>query len=183
VRKTARNVNDKKLSGGAMSKIISCFQDEAGNHLWPSNFFWHNHWTVEHEFQSAKTHSFRQALAIRRAATPGQAKRLGRRCDLVYNWDEIKDDVMMSCLEKKFEIPELRAVLLATGDALLIEGNTWGDRYWGATRPSPSEIRGVLSSGKIDYTWETEDGSVLFGYNKLGILLMGIREELQEQSK
>ena len=28
-------------------------------------------------------------------------------------------------------IPALAAALLATGDAVLQQGNTWGDRYWG----------------------------------------------------
>ena len=31
----------------------------------------------------------------------------------------------------KFSIPELRTKLLETDDAELIEGNTWGDTYWG----------------------------------------------------
>ena len=51
--------------------------------------------------------------------------------------------------------PELKRLLLATGDAVLIEGNTWGDRFWGVDK----------RTGK--------------GENHLGLILMDIREELK----
>ena len=38
---------------------------------------------------------------------------------------------MHSVLQAKFAVPALRDALLATGDAELVEGNTWGDTYWG----------------------------------------------------
>ena len=43
--------------------------------------------------------------------------------------------------------------LLDTGDAILIEGNDWGDRYWGVC-----------------------DG---VGQNKLGLILMGLRKKMK----
>jgi len=53
----------------------------------------------------------------------------------------------------KFEQnPDLAAKLIATGDEELVEGNTWGDTYWGV-------CRGV-------------------GQNKLGKILMNVRQEL-----
>ena len=51
--------------------------------------------------------------------------------------------------------PELAEALLRTDDCELIEGNTWGDRYWG-----------------------TVDG---YGENQLGQILMDIRKKLQMQ--
>ena len=61
---------------------------------------------------------------------------------------------MREIVEAKFEQnPQLREMLLATGDAYLEEGNTWGDRTWGT-------VNGV-------------------GANNLGRILMDVREGLR----
>ena len=61
---------------------------------------------------------------------------------------------MRSLLAQKFRLGSpLGLRLLATGDAELIEGNTWGDRYWGI-------VNGA-------------------GENRLGTLLMDRRAELR----
>lgn len=84
------------------------------------------------------------------------AKRAGRVEPLCVNWDLIKVPIMYQILKCKFEQNEdIREKLLATGDAILEEGNTWGDRIWG-----------------------TVDG---VGNNFLGKLLMKVREELRSQ--
>ena len=49
--------------------------------------------------------------------------------------------------------PKLRLALIATGDSILIEGNTWGDQFWGQ----------VSGNGK----------------NQLGLILMDIRKKLK----
>ena len=90
--------------------------------VWPS---------AESTFQAAKTLDDRERERIRTAPSPAAAKRLGRRADLRPDWEHVKDDVMHSILKAKFAVPELRDALLATGDAQLVEGNTWGDTYWG----------------------------------------------------
>ena len=87
--------------------------------------------TVEHYFQAMKTPSIEEALEIAAAPTPGHAKRLGRKCQLRSDWEEIKIPVMRSALHKKFSDLELKAKLLATGDQHLEEGNTWHDNFWG----------------------------------------------------
>jgi len=51
-------------------------------------------------------------------------------------------------------------LLLATGRRRLIEGNIWGDRYWGAC--------------------QDEDGQWV-GENRLGELLMEVRRDLAER--
>ena len=109
--------------------------------------------TVEHAFQAYKTLSHEERLDIASSTTPGIAKRKGRKVSLRTDWEQIKDSVMEFCLRKKFtEHLDLQKKLLETGDAILIEGNTWGDTYWGM-------CAGV-------------------GENKLGQLLMKIREEI-----
>ena len=59
------------------------------------------------------------------------AKRLGRCVKLRPDWEEIKVKVMQWVIHQKFKEPALRQKLLDTGDALLIEGNSWGDTFWG----------------------------------------------------
>lgn len=109
--------------------------------------------TVEHAYQAAKTCDPNWRTVIRYANTPTQAKRLGRRVSLRQDWEGVKEDVMLTLLRRKFANPAMREKLLATGDEELVEGNWWGDTYWGVCK------------GK--------------GENRLGILLMQVRGELQ----
>ena len=115
--------------------------------------------TVEHLFQAAKTVSLVEREKIAAAATPGQAKRLGRNVILCDNWEEIKEDVMLNALRLKFAILPLREMLLATGDEELVEGNTWHDNIWGSC--------------------SCERCKNIKGQNKLGKLLMQVREEIK----
>lgn len=63
---------------------------------------------------------------------PSEAKRLGRRVKLRGDWEAVKDTVMYEICKAKFsQNPDLADKLVATKDAELIEGNTWGDRIWG----------------------------------------------------
>jgi len=65
------------------------------------------------------------------AESPGEAKRRGRAVDLRPDWDaRVRFEVMAAVLEAKFTDPELRALLLGTGDALLVEGNGHHDQQW-----------------------------------------------------
>ena len=82
-------------------------------------------------------------------------KKMGRSVSLRPDWEDIKDDVMLEGLYRKFTNDELAEWLLDTGDEELVEGNWWGDRYWGV-------CNGI-------------------GQNKLGKLLMKVREELAEE--
>ena len=87
--------------------------------------------SVEHAYQAAKTNDKFIRKVIQETSTPGKAKRLGRKLKVVEDFDEIKTAVMILLLFEKFEDPELREKLSATGNEELIEGNTWGDTYWG----------------------------------------------------
>lgn len=110
--------------------------------------------TVEHYFQAMKTLDKDERFNIAIQVTPGKAKRLGRKLDLRSDWEFIKDSIMEEALRIKFSNPELRKALLNTRDEYLEEGNTWGDQYWGV-------CNGV-------------------GKNRLGKLLMKIRQEIKE---
>lgn len=87
--------------------------------------------TVEHAFQSWKMTSLEHALLVKQCSTPGSAKRLARALPLRSDWNQIKLAVMYECCKVKFSDGHMRSQLLATGDSILIEGNTWGDDYWG----------------------------------------------------
>ncbi|MDD2981168.1 MAG: NADAR family protein [Hespellia sp.] len=85
---------------------------------------------------------------------PADAKRLGKSINLRPDWNTVKLRYMYEiCMTKFLQHPELGEKLLATGNAILIEENTWGDRYWGA-------VNG-------------------YGDNHLGEILMDIRSKLQ----
>lgn len=136
-----------------------------GQHYFLSNFYpgeitWEGETypTVEHAFQAAKTPDPQERKAIRQAVTPAAAKQLGRKVHLRPDWEQVKFDILFELLQQKFSQAELRQLLLDTGDAELIEGNTWGDRLWGC----------VL----VDGQW--------VGQNQLGRQLMRLRAEIRQ---
>lgn len=90
--------------------------------------------TAEHAYQSAKSPTFWGVVRFSLMTydkTPGQVKRLGQKITLRPEWKYMKLLVMAHIVQIKFEIPELRAQLLATKDYELVEGNDWGDKFWG----------------------------------------------------
>lgn len=157
-----------------MTKIIDSFTGE--------NAFLSNFWieddgsSVEHFFQASKTLDGKASHRILNAETPGKAKRLGRQVRLRPDWEEIKDREMRELVEDKFQDPFLHQKLLDTGDVVLVEGNTWGDTYWGACwRSSASDIPEgctVWAIAPPNVGFPTES---LIGQNKLGQILMNIR--------
>lgn len=114
----------------------------------------------EHAYQSEKSTSPGYRLYVQNQLTAGSAKQLGRRAQLRPDWEEIKVGVMEAILKEKFSHPELKRRLLATGDAVLIEGNWWHDNFWGNCTCERRECQPP-------------------GENMLGQLLMKLRGELQ----
>ena len=101
--------------------------------------------TVEHAYMAAKTEDLALREAIRSADTPGKAKRMAKKLVLRGGWDAMKLTVMANLLAQKFaQGTELRARLNATAPALLEEGNTWGDRFWGVCRGEGENHLGKL---------------------------------------
>jgi len=85
----------------------------------------------EHAYQAAKFFPVKTRQKIATLKTPGEAKRFGRRNPMRDDWEDVKVEEMYKILLTKFGNKELRQLLLATGDQELIEGNTWGDKFWG----------------------------------------------------
>jgi ribA/ribD-fused uncharacterized protein len=112
--------------------------------------------TSEHYFQAQKFAGTGREEEIRLAKTPMEAANLGRsrRHPMRRDWEAVKEAVMYAALRAKFtQHDDLKAILLGTGDATLVE-HTSNDSYWG----------------------DGGDGS---GRNRLGQLLMRLREELR----
>ena len=111
--------------------------------------------TTEHYFQAKKFEGTRHEEEVRKTKTPGQAAKLGRsrKLPLRKDWESVKERVMYEAIEAKFtQHEDLRELLMGTGDAPLVE-HTSRDSYWG----------------------DGGDGS---GKNRLGHLLMELREQL-----
>lgn len=91
---------------------------------------WFN--TTEAAFQAAKCVYDDDKSYIASRPTPGQAKRAGRKAKMRADWEEIKVNEMLTILRLKFSRgSEFDAKLQATGDAVLVEGTTWHDQFWG----------------------------------------------------
>lgn len=115
--------------------------------------------TTEHYFQAQKFPGTPHEEEIRKVASPMVAARMGRARSrpLRRDWEQVKEDIMRQALEAKFtQHPALRSLLLSTGEAKLIE-HTRNDRYWG-------------------------DGGDGTGKNRLGHLLMELREKLRKEA-
>lgn len=116
-----------------------------GTLVWPS---------AEHAYQAAKSQNPHDWKDVMECVSPGAAKRMGRHITMRPDWHEIRLEVMEEIVLAKFsQNPVLATRLIETGDAPLIEGNHWGDTYWGV-------CRGV-------------------GQNHLGKILMNVREDLK----
>lgn len=118
--------------------------------------------TAEHAFQAQKTADPLQRQLVLSMTTPGQAKRAGRKVDLRPNWLEVRVSIMRQILAYKFAAgTPLANKLISTYPKHLVEGNNWGDTFWGCVR-------------------EPHSDGVLVGQNTLGVLLMERRDQLRE---
>ena len=107
--------------------------------------------TAEHMFQAMKAINSLDFKLILNTKTPGQAKRMGRELiNIKSDWENTKVDIMYDIVKCKFEQdPDALAVLLSTGNTPIIEGNTWGDRTWGAVKNAEDKWEGKNYLGKI----------------------------------
>ena len=107
--------------------------------------------TVEHAFQAAKTDDPVMRERVRRMQSATSAKRLGRSGDLILiaGWDDKRIEVMHELLILKFAAPTLQKKLIGTSPKELIEGNTWGDKYWGAVWNEALGWQGENNLGKL----------------------------------
>lgn len=115
--------------------------------------------SVEHAFQAAKTLNPLSRARIHVCETAGGAKRLGKTVPLREDWEEVKIDVMTNLVTQKFSRhPELKEKLLATGDRELVEGNWWGDTFWGVCRGTGENHLGKILMQVRD--WLSKGGHI-----------------------
>jgi ribA/ribD-fused uncharacterized protein len=116
--------------------------------------------TSEHYFQAQKFAGTPDEEEVRLAKSPMIAARMGRSHTrpLRKDWESAKDSIMHEAVLAKFtQHAELREVLLGTRDAKIVE-HTENDAYWG-------------------------DGGDGHGKNRLGQILMRVRDELRVQER
>ncbi len=113
--------------------------------------------SAEHAYQAMKFTDPAGREVVRNARSPGEAKKLGKSAQLPRDWESKKVTIMHDIVRKKFDNPFLKEMLLATEDAELIEGNHWGDRFWGVCKGS--------------------------GQNFLGKILMEVRDEIRNKKE
>jgi len=114
----------------------------------------------EHLYQALKTLNIDEREKIRLSPNAAQAKRLGKKVDVRLDWESIKEDIMEEIVWRKFrQNTKLGKALIETGTEELQEGNKWHDLWFGV------DIKTGL------------------GQNKMGKILMKIREKLKNLPK
>lgn len=147
----------KRIEFYSVSGEFGCFSNFAPYPIRVAGKRWP---TSEHYFQARKFENVEHQEEIRQEKSPMIAARLGRdrKKKLRSDWESVKDAMMREAVRAKFtQHDDLRAILLSTGDATLIE-HTKNDAYWG----------------------DGGDGS---GKNRLGRILMEVRVELRAGAK
>jgi hypothetical protein len=138
-----------------------------GSYEWLSNthksdvvYFGMRYPSAENAYQAAKV--FPSERVRFQTCTPIEAMKLADQLPLIdpLSWNGRKVEVMRTVLFSKFhESPDLERKLLLTRDAYLEERNWWRDTFWGY------------------------DVNLQAGENRLGMLLIEIREELRRRNR
>ncbi len=115
--------------------------------------------STEHAYQAMKSFDEQEKIIISKLEKPSEAKKYGMTIKLRQDREEVKIDYMYQINKLKYLDSTLSEMLLSTDNAILEEGNYWGDKFWGIS-PSAS------NNGK----------------NMLGRILMNIRSELKVKS-
>jgi len=138
--------------------MINQFVDD---YKWLSNFYpclveldGMKYQTVENAYQSAKNPDLKWKEFCANKS-PAVCKTFSKHVVLTPRWDVIKVRVMRKLLNQKFNQDYFKELLLATDNEGIVEGNTWHDTFWGV------------------------DLMTSVGQNRLGIMIMNIREALR----
>ena len=111
--------------------------------------------STENAYQAAKCACRADRFQFMQCS-PSKAKELGQEVTKRADWYEVKLDVMSKLLNQKFKIGTFNALQLEqTGNVGIVEGNNWGDVFWGVCDQ--------------------------VGENHLGIILMQIRAKNRKQ--
>jgi len=141
-----------------MSDPILNFNDEYRwlSNFWPCSIPYEGmiYPSTEHAYQASKTSNTVMRELVLNTPSPGAAKRMNQYIKVREDWsEELKLQIMLDITRIKYQHPELREKLLATGDREIIEGNSWRDRFWGVYNEQ--------------------------GQNHLGKILMRVRDEIR----
>lgn len=138
---------------------MSAICEFSGVYRFLSNFWYANveldgvvYPSVEHAYVAAKTlDPEKRVVFTDRTLKPGHVKRMGRSLELRADWEDVKLRIMENLVRQKFQDPVLKKQLIETQAKELIEGNHWGDTFWGVCKGT--------------------------GQNNLGKILMKVRQE------
>lgn len=133
-----------------------------GKHRFLSNF-----WSVKVIYDGVEYPSVENAYVASKfdgkppsqlqTCTPEQAKKLGKTANPTASWHGNRVRLMEDLVRQKFSSdPVLKLRLVQTYPGELIEGNSWGDTFWG-------KCKGL-------------------GQNHLGEILMQVRDELMGEN-
>ena len=139
-----------------LENSYGCFSNFSDHSFYLDNKIWK---TSEHYFQAQKFIETVHLDEVHQASTPRKAFDIGRDRNLPRrkDWEEVKEDVMMKALEAKFRAhKDIFKILIDTGDSEIVEDSPF-DAYWGIGR-----------SGN--------------GKNRLGVLLMELRQKFIDES-
>lgn len=145
--------------------IISEFQGEyrwLSNHV-PATVVYDGHTfpTVEHAYVYSKTLDKNEqevCVSEMHDMTAGQVKRFGKMLTLRSDWEMVRLNIMMNLTLQKYNDPNYKAKLLATGDAEIIEGNTWGDTFWGQCNGvGENNLGKIIMEVRTHYKMSQED--------------------------
>lgn len=89
--------------------------------------------SAEHAYQASKAQHVSEYDCVVNAPSASIAKKRGRKVTLKADFMQNRLQIMSSILLAKFSCAELAYKLCATEDAELIEGNDWGDTFWGVS--------------------------------------------------
>jgi ribA/ribD-fused uncharacterized protein len=141
-----------------MVKVINSFSGEYRflSNFWlvPVTYEGITYPSAEHAYQAAKSLDpvIREVFFM--LDSPSEAKRMGQQIIVRPDWNEVRINVMRDIVTAKFEQNDhMMRLLMETKGYHLIEGNTWGDTFWGQ---SP------IGNGR----------------NELGKILMSIRDDI-----
>lgn len=99
--------------------------------------------SVENAYQAAKISPLtREAF---RTISPSEAKHQASQWAPPANWADRRVRLMEGLIEQKFRFgSDLARLLISTDPAQLVEGNTWGDTFWGVCNGVGENMLGRL---------------------------------------
>lgn len=100
--------------------------------------------SAEAAFQAQKTLDPDERVEFM-SMTAREAKRRGKRVQLREGWNEMRVGIMLDIVTNKFkQNSNLAQLLLNTGEYVLVEGNDWGDHFWGVSAGHGENVLGNI---------------------------------------